>query len=76
MGKMNGEKRGALTRMMLRIFGVGRDFMQSPGLQEEKQSFWHPCKSQLLEKIETVSLELERKKAEALMERQRRAFVC
>lgn len=76
MKEVNARKKNSLARKILQIFGMDRVFVQSTSIQEESVHINIPANHNYWKENETALLEAERKKAQALMERQRRPFLC
>jgi len=74
MKKKNELKNSSLGRKILRILEMGRELVGSSGMQEENVHSDIPVNHDYLKETETAFLEAERKKAEALKERQKHSF--
>lgn len=70
-------KKGLLTGKVLRLFGMTRD-LEEPPIDEEIIHVPIPTDANYSyrKEIKTALLEAERRKAEALMESQKRRFIC
>jgi len=76
MKEINVRKIGSLTRKILRALGINRDFARSSNAQGEDQSVHVDISAYYGDNwAMTALLEAERKKTEALIERQRRNFL-
>ena len=68
---------GVLRANLLRLFGMNRDFERPLSIQGEIGNVGFTTSDYSYNKeINTVLLEAERKKAEALMEWQKHRFIC
>ena len=78
MKKVKPEKKGSLTGKLLRLLKPSSSIQESISLQEKNVSVGIPSNSyhDHHKEIKTALVEAERKKAEALMELQRRKFIC
>ena len=72
------QKKGSLTAKVLRLLRTNRGFEEPSSDQEEIVHVGIPANNycNCRKEIETALLEAERKKAEALMEWQKRRFIC
>ena len=76
MKTIKPQKKGSLTGKVLRLFGTNRGF-EEPSSDQEETRVGIPATNYYNHKgIKSALLEAERKKAEALMEWQRRRFIC
>lgn len=76
MKRTASEKKGSLAAKLLRLFRAGGGFQEPLRLQEENVSVGVPRNHDYHKEVENALLEAERKKAEALMEWQKRPFIC
>jgi len=76
MKKINTHERGSLIRKILRLLTTNRGSEKPLSDQEEIHLGITASNYYNHKEIETVLLEAERKKAQAIMERQRRHFIC
>lgn len=78
MKEIKPRKKGSLIRKVLRSLGKSRDFEKSTSDQGEIVHVGIPTSNyhNYRKEIDTAWLEAERKKAEALMEWQKRRFIC
>lgn len=72
----------SLLMKTLRLLGINRGFVQSSSTQKEENTRINTPEDNnspnilALKAAETALLEIEREKAEAIMERQRRSLIC
>ena len=78
MKRIKPLKKGSLTGKILRLLGPNRGFEEPSNDQEEITPVGIPANNYYINRkeIETALLEAEQKKAKALMEWQRRRFIC
>jgi hypothetical protein len=77
MKKNSPRKRGSFTATVLRLLRINRGFSEPPSSEEPIYTVI-PANNQRnhQRRIGTAWLDVERKKAEALMELQRRRVIC